>query len=290
MRGQARGPWILKRIRQILYVATHPISHQRCQDVVRRSGLAADPLTSVKYVGNHLALSLKAADRRLALTSHYALMPRIVGSETSRFRDGVLIWRKHMGGDVPDMSICLELSKLAPMEGELQLRFSFRSDLFVLTFTIADGKVFGSDLPTVIFIGGVQGHVGRREELREASRLNDEISPITMLILTIRAIAGALGVSEILAIAEDDHVSLSYAPPFSFNYARLWGDVGGKRVGRYYRIPLAAPHKDLSDVSATHRSRARRRREAKDSIRQQIEERMISLFSASAGAFSDKGG
>src|SRR5690348_15617839 len=101
MRGQARGPWMLKRLRQILYVATHPISHQRCQEVVRRSGLAADALTSLKYVGNHLALSLKASDRRLALTSHYALLPRIVGpSETSRFHDGILIWRKHLTDDV----------------------------------------------------------------------------------------------------------------------------------------------------------------------------------------------
>jgi uncharacterized protein VirK/YbjX len=274
---------LLKRIRQILYLATHPLSHARCEAVIRRSGFSPDPRTPLKYVGNHLALSLRAAERRLALTSHYALLPRIVGrSGASRVRDGVLIWRKRIGGDVPDLCICLELSKLAPMEGELQLRFSFRSDLFVLTFTIAEGSVFGSNAPTVVFIGGVQGRIGRREEVREAAKLNDEISPITMLILAVRAIAGAADVSEILAIAEDDHVSLSYARPLSVDYARLWADVGGTRTGRHYRIPLAASHRDLSEVSATHRSRARRRREAKELIRQQIEQRVMSLFAAPA--------
>ena len=274
---------LVKRMRQILYVAAHPISHRKCHAVIQRSGLSADRMTPLKYVGNHLALSLKAAERRLALTSHYALLPRIVGpSGASRVRDGVLIWRKPVADELPDMRICLELSKLAPMEGELQLRFSFRSDLFVLTFTIAEGGVFGSRAPMVIFIGGVQGHIGRREEVREAARLNDEISPITMLILTLRAIARAAGVAEILAIAEDDHVSLSYAPPMSFNYARLWTEVGGTRVGRHYRIPLATSHRDLSETSASHRSRARRRREAKTMLKQQIEERVISLFAAPA--------
>lgn len=272
---------LLKRVRQVVYLGLHPIRHGQCAADIRNSGLSTDGITSLKYVGDHLALSLTTSERRRALTAHYELLPRLLRPSCARqLRDGVQVWRKALGDDLPDLSIELEPSKLAPMEGELQVRFSFRSDLCVLTFLIAPGTLFGSKADHVLFIGGVQGRMGAREEVREASRRNDEISPAAMLILTVQALAKTIGIRDIVAIGEDEHISLGYArAKMAFDYGRFWRQAGGVRIGRHYRLPLESRRK-LSDVPLSHRSRARRRREAKALVRESIEQRLGELFYA----------
>lgn len=272
----------LKRLRQAFYLGAHPISHRRCAASIRESGLEAHPITSLKYVGDHLALSLKPSERRQALTTHYQKLPALLRPVcAAKLRGGLTIWRKTLPDGLPGLSIVLEPSALAPMEGELQLRFSFRSDLFVLTFLLAPGEVFGSSAGYVLFIGGVQGRMSSRDEVREASRHNNEISPATMLILTVQALAKRLGVREIIAIGEEDHISLTYARGrMAFDYRRFWREAGGVRMGRQYRLPLDRPQKPLSQVPASHRSRARRRREAKAAVRDSIDARLEELFHA----------
>lgn len=270
----------LKRVRQLLYVGRHPISHGRCHSVVRRSGLSTSRRTPFKYVGEHLALSLNCSQRHAALTTHYELMPRLLcPAYAVALRHGLHIWRMTPGGDVPELSITLEPAKLAPMEGELQLRFSSRADLFVLTFSLAPGHVFGSNERYVLFIGGIQGIIGTREEVREASRANGEISPAAMLILAVQAIAHALGIREIVAVGEQEQISMSYARSrINLDYAHLWQHSGGERIGTHYRLPIHSPQKPLSQVSLSHRSRARRRREAKAAIRRSMEARTTEIF------------
>ena len=165
------------------------------------------------------------------------------------------------------------------MEGELQLTFSFRTELFVLTFLLAPGKVFDVDAEAVLFIGGVQGRIGGREEMREASKRNGEISPAAMLILTVQAFADAIGVDQLIAIGNDDHVATAYSPSgILFDYHRFWSEVGGKRSGRYYRIPVESPSKPLSEIPLTHRGRTKRKREAKAQIRGTLERRLRQIL------------
>jgi uncharacterized protein VirK/YbjX len=275
-----RGGALLKRVRQMAYLSSHPVSHYRCAAVIRDSRLTTDPLTPLKYLGDHLALSLDTPQRREALMGHYDALPKLLhplaGAELS---DGLVIWERRIHPNAPALSLVLEPSKLAPMEGELQLRFSFRSDLYVLTFLLAPGHVFGLDCDRVLFIGGVQGTVGSREEMREASRLNCEISPAAMLIIAVQAIGNIMQVDELIAIGEDDHISMGYsASKIMFDYRRFWTEVGGTSCGRHYRLPLEPVQKPLSEVSLTHRSRARRRREAKGLVRKSIEDRLRQLI------------
>lgn len=212
---------------------------------------------------------------------HYDALPKLLHPVAgNRLSNGLTIWQRRIRGNAPALSIILEPSKLAPMEGELQLRFSFRSDLYVLTFLLAPGHVFGLECGRVLFIGGVQGTVGSREEMREASRLNCEISPAAMLIIAAQAVGKITQVDELIAIGEDDHISMGYSPSkIMFDYRRFWTEVGGERLGRHYRLPLDAVQKPLSEVSLTHRSRARRRREAKDLVRKSIEHRLRQIIS-----------
>jgi len=273
---------LFKRLRQFAYVGSHLLSHLRCALTVRRSGFASDNLISLKYLGDHLALSLTTSERREALMGHYAALPELLnGVGSGRLSEGIAVWRRDVGIGQPPLSITLEPSHLAPMEGELQLRFSHQQDLYVLTFMIAPGRVFGAACERVLFVGGVQGIFGARREMRAASKLNDEISPAAMLILAVQAIGKAVQAGEIIAIAEDDHISMGYSPAsIMFDYGRLWTDVGGERRGRHYRVPFETQQKPLSQISLSHRARTRRKREAKRLISQSIALRLRTLIRA----------
>jgi uncharacterized protein VirK/YbjX len=212
---------------------------------------------------------------------HYQRLPDLVlpgsGHDLS---EGILIWQKQVPDESAPLSIFLESSRLAPMEGELQLRFSFRSELYVLTFLLAPGEVFGIDCPTVLFIGGAQGRMGSREEMREAARSNGEISPAKMLILTIQALATVLRVGELIAIGEDDQISMGYSrAKIKLDYSQFWTEAGGVRHDRHYRLPFETPQRPLSEIPLSHRSRTRRKREAKRQIREAIEDRFRDLIS-----------
>jgi len=270
-----RSDKLLKRLRQLAYLVAHPLGHLRCAITVRRSRLACDPLIPFKYLGDHLSLSLRPVQRRQALAGHYAALPSLLkDSAREGLKDGILLWSRDFPGGQP-LSIILEPSKLAPMEGELQIRFCFRSDLCVLTFLVMPGDIFGLSYGWILFIGGVQGRIGSRTEMREASRLNGEISPATMLVLTVQALAEVIGVDQIVAIGEDEHISLNYSPEeIKFDYGRFWKEIGGARVGSHYRIPMTSPQKPLFEIPLTHRARTKRKREAKELVRRTIARRL----------------
>ena len=149
----------------------------------------------------------------------------------------------------------------------------------IVGFSVGPGHVLGVADTTVLFIGGVQGRIGSREEVREAARLNSELSPRALLVLAAQALARAIDVDEIIAVGEDEHISRAYAEAqMSFDYAQFWTKVGGVRVGRHYRLPMESPHKPLALVAASHRSRARRRREIKHAIRDALDLRFRQLI------------
>ena len=254
----------LKRLRQFTYLCCHPVEHHRCASAVRQSRIAHGARIPFKYLGDHLALSLRPTQRRRALVSHYELLPNVLRSAAKDgLRDGLTIWRRD-AGEGPPLAITLEPSRLAPMEGELQLRFSYRSDLCVLTFLLASGEAFGAGSAPILFIGGMQGGFSCREELREACRLNGEISAAAMLLLAVQAIGRAIGVRQIIAIGEENHVSMSYAQSkINFDYCRTWTQAGGIRRGDHYRIPFVTPIRLLTETCRSHRSRTRRKRAAK---------------------------
>jgi uncharacterized protein VirK/YbjX len=257
----------------------HPIHHARCMAALARSRLNPDPLAAFKYLGDHLALSLGPSLRREALIAHHARLSESLSLRAvNRIRGGTELWRRDIAGDSA-LSLVLEPSMLAPMEGELQLRFSFRSELYVLTFLLAPGHVFSSDRSIVLFIGGLQGRIGCRQEIREASKLNREIAPAAMLFLAVQAVAREVGAEELLAIGEADQISMSYSPSMvRFNYGTFWTEVGGVRRGDFYSLPLEPSHRPLSAIPLTHRSRTRRKREEKRRIRESIELRVRNLL------------
>lgn len=260
-----------KRVKQIAYLCLHPVEHWRCARVVAEHRRTTDRLVPYKYLGDYLSLDLSPTERRLALREHY----RIAGTsglETAIPPSGQ-IWRKLNGPDEPPLRISVESASLAPMEGELQLSFYFRTHLFSLTFTFAPGRIFGAGRETVMFIGGLQGRARGREEIREASRLNGEISPAAMLLIAARVVAKIAGAKELVAVGMDRQISMSYAAEqIRLDYQRFWLEGGGIKQRSHYHLPLQPELRPLTETARTHRSRTRRKREAKALVSEQIEQ------------------
>lgn len=270
-RSRVRLPGKLqKRLRQIAYLVMHVPEHARCALAVKRSPLKGSRRGSSKYLGDCFALSLSTAQRRDALIRHHSIMSEAFPpGATAEINQGVIVWQREVPGESP-LLLVLEPATLAPMEGELQFRFSFRSQLHVLTFLFAPGQLFDSKHRRVLFIGGVQGRLGCQEEIRAASKLNGEIAPVAVLLLAAQALAQEMD-AELLAVGEADQISMSYSPSMvRFDYGAFWAEMGGLRAAHFYSLPLHTPQRPLSSIGLPHRSRAKRKREEKSRIRNDI--------------------
>jgi uncharacterized protein VirK/YbjX len=217
---------------------------------------------------------MSAADRRRALAGHYRRLEAIACASPGLdgWCDGMLLWEAPTEGE-HSLGVFLEPAKFAPMEGELQLRFAWgRRNLFTLTFLFAPGDLFANPADTILFIGGVQGAVDCRVEMREAAKSNGEIAPAVMLLLTIRALAKILDIEQIVAAGEEEQISKSYASDrMKLDYRKFWTEAGGLRRGSYYILPIENIEKPLHEIPISHRSRTRRKRERKRHISDAIE-------------------
>jgi len=151
--------------------------------------------------------------------------------------------------------------------------------LFTLTFLFAPGDLFGCPADTVLFIGGAQGGVDCRIEMRQAAKDNGEISPAAMLLLTVRALVKVLDIGQIFAVADEDQVSKGYhSDEVKLDYNSFWSNAGGVRHGTFYKLFNESVEKPLNEIPITHRARTRRKRERKARIRETIEARLQLLF------------
>ncbi|MBW8785219.1 MAG: DUF535 family protein, partial [Novosphingobium sp.] len=182
-------------------------------------------------------------------------------------------------GSHPPLQILLEPASVSPMEGELQLRFCFRtSSLFTLTFSLVPKGILGSTMDAIV-IGGVQGGYRCRVEIREAAKLNGEISPAAMLVLAVRALARVLNVTELIAVGEQEQIAMAYAShKIKLDYGQFWLDAGATTVGRVYHVPVDPVEKPLVETPLTHRSRTRRKRERRKALSHAIEQQLALLF------------
>ena len=271
-----------KRVTQLAYLMRHPVRHWRCAGLLTTGAVRSDRMASFRYLGDYLALSMPTAVRRAALMDHHRDMPQFLRDGVKQGpQGGIILWERPVERGAPPLRITLEQSSLAPMEGELQLRFTFRSDLYFLTFLIGRGGTFGTGSGRLLFIGGLQGAFASRGEMREAAKLNGEISPAAMLLLAVRAVATILAVDDVIAVAEEDQVAMGYAPDrIRLDYGRFWSDAGGVRDGQFYQLPLVVEDKPLAETPISHRARTRRKRAAKREIRDDIEQRMTELMFA----------
>ena len=281
---EARGRQVRKLTRragQLAYVIRHAVDHSECAEAIWQSGVGADRRTSLKYLGNYVALSLATSERLQTLTHHYRQLAQRLGRVAAvELTSGLVLWRRRFDDLHPRLEVRLERAIRGRMEGELQVRVQFGHDLFWLTFLIAPGYLFGSASESVLFVGGLQGRENARSEIRQASKLNGEIDPAAMALLALKAIGRALDIREIIGVRDDDQIADCECRTQG-RYSRFWKAHGGRRRGSYYCFPVIAESSPLSAIPRSHRRRTKKKRQAKRLIRQSIERQLKRVIASS---------
>jgi uncharacterized protein VirK/YbjX len=276
----------VRRARQFGVLVRHPLRHARLwRTLIRarnRGHLAADAMAAFKYLGDYLSHGMSQDDRLDAIHYHYsylALYPllarRIAGTPQERaWGGGVTLWQ-HADAEGRVARVVLRGSEMAPMEGEGELAFHVDGKrLCTLTFVILDGTLVGAGPAPALFVGGVQGAYRAREAIRLAARGNDEIAPLTMLLIALRSLADAIGIGTIAGTSSAVQAArgtLVDGRGMTHDYDDFWQQAGGTLGLRgYYLSAVAAETSPDAPVTGKHRSRTRRRRQRRLDIRASI--------------------
>ena len=280
-----------QRFVRVCHLITHINSHMTLTYVLTRPTIKylteSRPKVTFKYLGNYLSLSLSRATRLAILEHHYNALVNFVNKEfMENIIDGqIVLWEEQKGQD--RYSIDLIFSDF-DMEGDLSLVFKVNSlNIFIFSFIIAPGKLLNLRYEQVLFITRVQG-VGRNFDLiKYATKNLNEISPRTMLLVAVEAIATALGISGIAGICAKDQVSSVYfsSPEAQLNdYDDYWEKHGGIKINDdVFDIPVPLPHKPLSMIKQNHRSRTKRKRRIKKEIAAQVCQTFVQKCLAHSG-------
>ena len=262
------------------------LAYRRELQAARRVGVAdADRLTAIKYTGDYLSASLSLRARRDSLKFHYRFLTRAMTSAAGAavWQRGAAIWARDAEGE--RLEVTLSRSTLAPMEGESQLSFLMGNRaLCTLTFSFVHGRDLQLPCDEAIFIGGLQGGLDCRQEIRRAAKINGEVSPAAMLLLAAEALANILDVEHMVGVSTQEQAAAVYSQEkIVLSYDRLWQELGAHhaRTGFYVKAIAVTEEADKA-ITGSHHSRTRRRRVLKKNIRREIEERIAALFGMEA--------
>ena len=264
------------RARQLVDLAGHVPELIALAVRIHRAGFGhaarSEPVVLFKYLGHYLANSFGTAARLRIMSHHYeTLAARFPGLARSGLpRNGMLLWSRRVEPDIFTIRLCMPAGSY--LEGDLALVFSVNAvRLHKLSFTCVPGDEVGVEARTALLIGGSTGYPGTSALIRQASKTIGEISPATMLVLALQALAKRLGAEAILGVSADEQTSLRDHPEQAKScYDALWEMTGGERQGSFYRLPDGVAWKDTSHLSNGHRPRTRRKRELKERILAQI--------------------
>jgi uncharacterized protein VirK/YbjX len=247
-------------------------------------------LLNYKYIGNYLAFSQGRRWRRDVIISNYQiiynLMQRRGNSEF--FTKSTVLWQLAPTEMLVDtLCITLQPSTVAPLEGEFELQFTVGEKLLAtLTFVFASGKLVDTDHDAVCIVGSLQGGHDCRTEIRQASKVNGEISPFTMLILSVKALSQAMQIENVFGVSSHDQVALrGENRTTGLDYDAMWSREGGSaHPNGFHLLEPQAMAKPLCLIPQSHRKRAQRKRDRKMQISREIcAHAFASLFSGRPG-------
>lgn len=264
-----------RRIAQIVYLSMHWPQHRSYARQMRNNvdaGHAIDNgYTRYKYLGKYLAWSRSRNWRRDAILSHYAYLHDILKRESSqyRFTQTTTIWKLVSEVDATPLNVVMQPSRYGPMEGELELSFNVGNlRLATLTFIFVQGKLMGSDEPTVCVIGAIQGGAVRdRAESRRAAKVNGEVAPFAMLLIALKALCDRLALTHIFAVSSSEQVAIQDLEHSNMlDYNAFWSGVGSIAHPNGFYLIEPKQEKVQPTISSPHWRRTRKKRKHKARI------------------------
>jgi len=274
----------------MLYLATHLSEYFRLRGILFHDRqLCAErhrKWTSLKHVRAYAARFLDRDAKRDFMTVHYDFVSdRLLSARSKEVLSGrAYLWKNILNGNV--LGIELRRSTLTAIEGELVLNYKYNGRIiFMLTFSIVPGSYFDESTRQVIFVGGLQGRPACREDIRAASKLNREIDPATMLLVALKSIGIAWNIDMIVAISARHQISadaIENAEERFAIYDRFRIKSGATpHLGKVFKLSTRFQRGAQDPALGTHRSRTRRKRLAKDGLREDLAECVSRIFTNS---------
>jgi uncharacterized protein VirK/YbjX len=187
-------------------------------------------------------------------------------------KNEITLWEDPVGDDIFSISLRIPIHDL---EGDLCLTFYVGLvQIYYMSFTIIDGRIFGIPEPNVIFITRVQGASGQFQLIKRATTKLDDVSPVSMLFTTVQAISKAFGLKNIVGITAKEQVVLSDMEPsdrFMNSYDNFWNSIGAKMINHMaYKLPTGPRRTNQCVVKSNHRCRTKYKRNFKFLVYSQI--------------------
>ncbi|UTH75204.1 VirK/YbjX family protein [Chromobacterium sp. IIBBL 290-4] len=251
LRGMLTLPWTLRWLNTF-----------RSQSLL--TYLKRNPRLACKLHRPYLYRSLGPAGKLAALQNHYALQERTFNAQALKvlLSNAQLELAQVSGKNEESLLAQLTLNHSFDKEGELSLQVcnADRVPLATLTFTLTRRE----DL-SVLVVGGLQGprKPHGAETVQKATKAAHGLFPKRLAIEALTALARKIGVDEILAVGNREHIysSWRYRRDFFADYDSFWQTLEGEPVenGRFYRLPLTIPRKAMEDIASKKRAEYQRR-------------------------------
>lgn len=263
----------LKLLPQLLLNAR---SHFTLSDAMTRAGLPrkAEFYKSMRfrylrkyYLGGGFSVS----DRLAVATNHYTVLaqhfrPEFVVQSQSH---GYQLWNKENNGDV--YAIHLRFPYFYNFDGDLCLTFTCNDvDVCVISLSIAPGHIAGSSARQVVLISGIQGIVGKIDQVRSITENCNNVTPAHMLVMAAEMLATTVGARAVVGLGAGEE-SKAADERCLFDYDAFWMPLLGKEQAQpTYQLELPFVDKPIELIPAKHRGRARKRRELRTQMRESI--------------------
>lgn len=223
------------------------------------------------YLGGNFSVRVRLA----VCLEHYQSLVHLLKEkflQTLRL-SGQVMWEQISASHV--FCIMLRLPYSYNFDGDLCLTFGADGeDIYIVTFTIAPGSAVNSKDSRVLLITGIQGINGKIDVIRTVTETCNNVSPAHSLMAAAEAFALSIGINTLVGIGNNqvkggaENGARSRA---SFNYDAFWLPlVGEEAPAGFYYLPLPFMNKPIESIPAKHRARARKRREMRDIVRNEI--------------------
>ncbi len=177
-----------------------------------------------------------------------------------------------------DNRIVLYMSRPHANEGELSISFiKDEAEIFVLSFNVFPGHVFGYADENIILLTRAQGHLGKLEVSRQITKQLNDVTPGYAIFSALQGLARAWNITRIIAVSAERQASVTSERMAHFRqvYDAFFEANGGTRLDNgFYNIDLPIQQKPLTMIKRDHRARTRVKRALKASIENNAHQNM----------------
>ena len=224
----------------------------------------------LKHLRKAYACNLTTGERARMIAHHYSVVRERLGLSflNHSIEDEVPVWSAD--DDPQGPRIVAKTANQYDFEGELNLQFFMGPNLlYIMSFIVSPGAIWGRDEPSVIVVTRVQGIRLYLKEMKAATAISGDCGPRLLLFAALEGLAISMGVQQIIGMGVRMQIATSFgpikSPSFLENYDLFWRSLNGQfRLDGNFNLTAPSLHKSLENIPSKHRTRSLRRRIYRD--------------------------